>query len=262
MKSKKTNPTFSIITVVYNDVKNIEETIKSVLNQTYKDFEYIIIDGKSDDGTVEKIKKYDKEIDYWVSEKDGGIYDAMNKGIKKSKGELLFFLNSNDFFYNKDVLKNIAKQYLKNNKPDILYGRAYLKFPEKNKKKKILSQPFYKQRLKSGFGLCHQTTFVKKSVFEKIGIFDLKYSLAGDYDFFCRCFLKNLEFNHINDIVTIFTTDGKSSNFEALFLEKKEIVKKYFGDIGFLKYFVVRRWQNVMKKCLGFRDNLKNNSFV
>ncbi len=127
MKSKKKAPKFSIITVVYNDVENIEETIKSLLNQTYKNFEYIIIDGKSDDGTVEKIKKYEKEITYFVSEKDGGIYDAMNKGIKISSGEFLFFLNSNDFFYNKNVLKNIAEISEKNKKEDIIYGRQILR---------------------------------------------------------------------------------------------------------------------------------------
>ncbi len=192
--SKKTNPTFSIITVVYNDVKNIEETIKSVINQTYKNFEYIIIDGNSDDGTVEKIKKYEKEIDYWISEKDKGIYDAMNKGIKKSKGELLFFLNSNDFFYNKDVLKNIEKKYLENNKPDILYGRMFFKYNDPLKEDGVPPQIHPKKRLPNGYSIYHQATFVKKDIFNKIGFFDIMYKVAGDYDFFCRSLVNGYEF--------------------------------------------------------------------
>ena len=102
-------PLISIITVVYNDIENIEETILSVLSQTYDNIEFIVIDGASNDGTVDVIKKYDKKIDYWISEKDGGIFDAMNKGIKLSKGDYINFMNSGDFFTSPDLVNEVAK---------------------------------------------------------------------------------------------------------------------------------------------------------
>ena len=114
-------PLISIITVVYNDIENIEETILSVLSQTYDNIELIVIDGASNDGTADVIKKYDKKIDYWISEKDGGIFDAMNKGIKVSKGDYINFMNSGDFFTSADLVNEVVKN-LDNQRIDLLYG--------------------------------------------------------------------------------------------------------------------------------------------
>ena len=126
---------FSIITVVKNDRKNIEKTIKSVLQNSFKDFEYIIIDGRSNDGTVEKINSFKKKIDYFSSAKDKNLWDGINKGIRKSNGQILFVLNSGDVLY-KDGLK-IANKFFKNYDIDFLFGaikkdRIFYKFePEK-----------------------------------------------------------------------------------------------------------------------------------
>ncbi len=241
MVEQKKNPKFSIITVVYNDVENIEETIKSVLNQTYKDFEYIIIDGKSDDGTVEKIKKHEKEIDYWVSEKDGGIYDAMNKGIRKSKGELLFFLNSNDFFYNNKVLENVSKQYFKNKEGGIFYGRVFFRFNNSLKEDGISPQRKANKTLPLGYSLYHQAAFFDKKVFEKIGVFDTRFIIAGDHDFFCRAFVNNVKFIYIDDVISVFTDGGRGSNQSLVYKENSEITKKYFGKVAFLRYILYRK---------------------
>ncbi len=249
----KLTPMFSIITVVYNDVENIEETIKSVLNQTYKDFEYIIIDGKSDDGTVEKIKKYEKEIDYWVSEKDGGIYDAMNKGIRKSKGELLFFLNSNDFFYNKDVLKNVVKKYLENDKPDILHGRLFFKYNDSLKQDAFSEKLIPKQRLPNGNSLYHQAAFIKKQAFNDLGLYDDTYAIAGDYEFFCRCFVNNLLFVCVENVISIFNCGGRGFNKEIGYMEVSEIARKYFGLKGFLKVWYKRK---IVRNCEEITRNI------
>ena len=114
-KSFDDKPLISIITVVFNGEKYLEETIQSVINQTYSNVEYIIIDGGSTDGTLDIIKKYEKKIDYWVSEKDKGIYDAMNKGIDVASGEWINFMNASDIFYNSDVLKYTFNKKLKDN---------------------------------------------------------------------------------------------------------------------------------------------------
>jgi glycosyltransferase involved in cell wall biosynthesis len=265
MKDKKETPKFSIITVVYNDVENIEETIKSVINQTYKNFEYIIIDGNSDDGTVEKIKKYEKKISYWVSEKDKGIYDAMNKGIKKARGELLYFLNSNDFFYNNDVLKNVAEQYLEKGKPDILYGRLYCKYNDSLRKDTISPKINPKKRLPNGSTIYHQSSFIKKKAFEDLGLYEIKYKLAGDYDFFCRCFVAGLEFCYIENIVSIFNRGGRSSNSDLCYEENSQIVYRHFGIRGFarcwLKYKIVLKIEKNLEifclKC-GLKKTFEN----
>lgn len=114
--------TFSIITVNYNNKEGLRKTIESVIHQTYRDFEYIVIDGGSTDGSAEVLKEYDKDIDYWVSEPDKGIYNAMNKGIAQAHGDYLNFMNSGDCFYDKNVLENLSRKGLSS---DIIVGRDY-----------------------------------------------------------------------------------------------------------------------------------------
>ena len=128
---------FSIITVNYNNKEGLRNTIESVIHQTYRDFEYIVIDGGSTDGSVDILKKYDQQINYWVSEKDSGIYNAMNKGISKAHGEYLNFMNSGDCFYALDNLERVAKyQY----ETDFIVGRDYHYSEEK------LTKPVLKPR--------------------------------------------------------------------------------------------------------------------
>lgn len=246
----KDTPRFSIITVVYNDVENIEETIKSVINQSYDNFEYIIIDGGSNDGTIEKIEKYREKIDCFVSEKDDGIYDAMNKGIKKAKGEFLFFLNSNDFLYNENVLKDIAKISEDNKKEEIVYGRQILRYSDSLKEDNIRPQKIPKKEISTGSIVYHQAVFVKKSVFERIGIFSVKYKIAADYDFFCRCFVGGINFFCVNEIVSIFTHGGRSSRTILSYQESLQIIRKYFGIVAAFSFFLRRRVFNKIKSLL------------
>lgn len=254
MKTYKKLPKISVITVVYNDVENIGGTIKSVVNQTYKNFEYIVIDGNSDDGTVDVIKKYDKEITFWVSEKDKGIYDAMNKGIKKSKGDLLYFLNSNDFFFNNSVLQDIVKKYLGKDKPDILHGRLFFKYNDSLKRDTFSEKLIPEERLPNGSSLYHQAAFIKKQTFDVLGLYDTNYAIAGDYEFFCRCFVNNLSIVCIDNVITIFNCGGRGFNKEIGYKEVSEIAKKYFGLKGFLKVWykrkIVRNFEETTRSIL------------
>ena len=152
-------PKISVITVVYNGEKYLEHTIQSVINQTYKNLEYIIIDGGSTDGTIDIIKKYKTKIDYWISEKDKGIYDAMNKGINvANSNSYLLFLNAGDSFYNNQTLKKIFQKYIDNN-TGIIYGKT-------STGKKILNynKQITLKDMAQGMMICHQSTFLKKQI--------------------------------------------------------------------------------------------------
>ena len=158
----------SIITVCYNAEKVIENTILSVINQEYNNYEYIIIDGNSKDNTTEIIKKYSNRITYWISEADNGIYHAMNKGIKKSSGDYLIFMNAGDTFYNNKVLAEIFSE---NQSKDIISGIALTGNEKKwlpAKEIDLCLMYFYTT------GLCHQATFIKKE--HDIPFPDISYS--------------------------------------------------------------------------------------
>lgn len=197
----------SIITVTYNSAKTLEETIKSVINQSYSNIEYIIIDGGSTDGTLNIIKKYSDYISYWVSEPDKGIYDAMNKGINIAKGEIIGIINSDDW-YEKDIINEIVQNYIKYGENKIYHGN--IKFHYKNgtfeEKKPIINlKNFYK-----GTILFHPTFFVPKKIYNTIGVFNLSYKIAADYDFMLRNYINNITFIYINKCISNMRKEGES----------------------------------------------------
>ena len=195
----------SIITVVYNASKTIEQTIRSVLNQTYPNIEYIVIDGGSTDGTVDIIRKFLEKIDIFVSEKDDGLYDAMNKGIKLASGEIIGILNSDDTYTENAV--SLVVDNFKNRQIDILYGNALLV----DEASEIglydcsdIEQIWYRMAIP------HPSTFVKKEIYDKYGVFDIQYQIAADYDLMLRLYCEGVRFSHINEILTRFRTGGMS----------------------------------------------------
>ena len=201
---------FSIITVVLNDEKNIEETINSVISQKV-DFEYIIIDGGSTDGTIEILKKYENSINLWISEKDDGIYDAMNKGIKFSYGNYIVMINSGDLFVSNSL--NIIQTYIENKNPDFIFGtvkKKFLKF-EYKPKKIIWSFDFYPSHSSS--------FFIKNTIQKKLGLYDNSFKLSADHEFFFRLLKEG--YNGLvtkkNELIGIFRKVGGSysSNFSA-----------------------------------------------
>ncbi|NIJ45427.1 glycosyltransferase involved in cell wall biosynthesis [Wenyingzhuangia heitensis] len=175
----------SVITINYNDVVGLEKTILSVINQTNVLLEYIVIDGNSSDGSKEIIKKYKDKITYSVSEDDSGIYNAMNKGIKVATGDYLLFMNGGDVLVDDDNILAICSKKLKE---DIV---AFDCFLEKNDeivgRRTHISKPTLFYVYKNGFK--HQSTFIKKSLFDKLGHYNERYKIAGDYEFWIRCFL-------------------------------------------------------------------------
>lgn len=217
-------PLFSIITVVFNGEKFIEDAIKSVLNQSYKNFEYIIIDGGSTDKTVEIIRKYDKYIRFWCSEKDEGIFNAMNKGIKYSSGELIGLLNADDIYLTSS-LEEVAKVW--ENKVDIYYGD--MKLVSSNMIKKIIPDI---NRICRTMSINHPATFINNRVYKDL-LYDEKYTLSADYDFFLKCKLTNKTFKYVPKTLAKMRMGGASSDqlktTKEVFLIQKNQINIYFA---------------------------------
>ena len=203
------NPLISIVTVVYNGKVFLEETILSIINQTYKNIEYIIIDGGSTDGTVDIIKKYENKISYWISEKDNGIYDAMNKGIKKSTGEWINFMNAGDLFNDNNVLTNFYNKSLINDNVDFFYSDSVTEKGDKyicNKDKRIL---------------IHQAIIYKTNIHKEVGNYiTVKGITTADYLFFMLSY--NYNWYKLDFPISIHDTMGISSGLHT-FLQKNAI---------------------------------------
>ena len=208
------NPKISIITVAFNSVKTIQDTIESILLQDYKNIEYIIIDAGSSDGTVEIIKSFGDKITYFISESDNGIYDGMNKGIKAASGDLIGILNSDDFYPNNFILSNVAKTFV-NNQCDAIYGDlVYVNEFDKTKIVRYWQAGDYSAlKLKRGWMLPHPTFFVKKSIYEKYGLYDTKLKRAGDYEMILKLLYKyNISVKYIPMILVNMRMGGASNS--------------------------------------------------
>lgn len=180
-------PKVSIITVCYNSAKTIEDTIQSVVNQTYDNIEYIVIDGVSTDNTLEIINKYKNQITTIICEKDKGIYDAINKGIGIATGDIIANLNSDDFYIDNNVIADVVATFEKE-KTDTLYGDLYyVDAVDTNKIVRYWKSKAYKEGLfLKGWMPPHPTFFVKKVVYQKHGLFDLQFKSAADYEIMLR----------------------------------------------------------------------------
>ena len=217
----------TIITICYNE-PNLEKTCESIINQTWQDFEWVVIDGGSNAETQAVWNKYKYRIDKFVSEKDNGLYNAMNKGILLATGEYLNFMNAGDSFYDKYVLENIFKD--KSYTADVLYGN-YVYFSKKKKKNTIGKAP---KKLSDIFWIIttlnHQSTFIKKNLFQKYGLYDEQYKIAADYDGFLRFYKKNAIFQYIDRIIAFFDTNGLSSSSSKSRNHDFDTIKgKYFS---------------------------------
>lgn len=205
---KTNNPLFSIITVCKNSEKTISRTIESVLNQTYKDFEYIIVDGLSTDNTINIITSYKDPRIKLISEHDTGIYNAMNKGIKKSVGKLIGIINSDDF-YEKHALETIVKYYNSSYKYQVMYGALRI-FYNNGLEKSIVLNNINSINEQS---IMHPSSFVSRTIYNDIKTYDEKYISSSDYDFFVFLSQKNyVHFVCIDCVLANFTEGGMSSS--------------------------------------------------
>ena len=219
----------SIITICFNSANTIEETILSVINQNYNNIEYIIIDGKSTDDTLSILDKYKSQISMIISEKDNGIYDAMNKGIALATGDVIGILNSDDVYSNNYIISKIANHFKKNIYLDLLYGN--IQYVKKNNTNLIVrdwvSKKYFNNFFEHGNVPPHPALFVKEHVYRTSGNFDLQFKLAADYDFMLRVFKKNsYKSMYINLLIVKMRLGGATNN------SIKNIVK---GNIEILK---------------------------
>lgn len=218
-------PLLSIITINYNDVNGLEKTINSVINQTFQDFEYIIIDGGSSDKSLELIHSNKDKINYWVSEKDSGVFNAMNKGIKVANGTYLLFLNGGDVLNGTSALQDFISS--PDFEGDIIYGDY--KFDDGVKVYPDKLTPLFFMRS----SLPHQSTFFKKTVFDTMGYYDESYKIVSDRAFYIKCFLSNqFVFKHINYFLTVFDLSGISNDSNYALKKNEEddaIFKENYG---------------------------------
>ena len=234
----------SIVTVTLNSEKTLERTIKSVLGQNYSDVEYIIIDGGSTDGTLNIIEKYKDKISKVISEKDNGLYDAMNKGIKLSTGDIVGILNSDDFFYNEEVLSIVANSF-EDKEIDAVYGDITYFADDVGKVTRYWRAGDYSERkLNNGWIIPHPSLFVRKSVYAKCGFFNLDFKIAADYEFILRLLkVYKIKVKYVPFVFTRMYNDGNSGkNFKQRMRGWKELKKAWsVNNFKIPKLFILRR---------------------
>jgi len=227
-KSFNGKPLISVITVVFNGGgEHLEQTIKSVVAQTYDNVEYIIIDGGSTDGTIDIIKKYEHAIDYWVSEPDRGIYDAMNKGIKNSSGEVIGIINSDDW-YDERTIEVVAKAFLAMPGASVFHGDLYR--VEQRSGILFRKKPLSMKLPIKDMVLNHPAVFIKAICYRNLGDYDTSFSLSSDFELIYRFISEGVEFYYCEDIVAYMRSGGSSDRLSALVkrcVERYKIRKRY-----------------------------------
>ena len=228
-KKLENQPLISIVTVVFNGAVTLEHTIRSVIEQTYDNVEYIIIDGGSSDATLEILRKYDNNIDYWVSENDAGIYDAMNKGIQSATGDVIGILNSDDFFEYPSVISDVVNQFKSNSESSLVFGDVVIVEPTntQNIVRFYCSNKFRSWKLRFGWMPPHPASFFKRSAYQEVGNYSLDYKIASDYELFIRMLMVHkLSYTRINKVLVRMRAGGLStSGVKSSFLLNSEIVK-------------------------------------
>ncbi|MBC5773483.1 glycosyltransferase [Pontibacter sp. KCTC 32443] len=182
----------SIITIVFNNCETIADAIESVLEQTYPDIEYIVVDGMSNDGTVEIIRRYGNKITKFVSEKDSGLYDAINKGICLATGDVIGFLHSDDIFYSPESIAQIVEAFKANNTDSIYGDLLYVKKSDTNRiVRNWISGKYNRENFLLGWMPPHPTFYVKRELYQKLGLYNTKFRSAADYELMLRYLFKH-----------------------------------------------------------------------
>ena len=237
-------PLVSVVTVVFNGEKYLEETIQSVINQTYKNIEYIIIDGGSTDGTLDIIRKYEDKIAYWVSERDRGIYDAMNKGVMASNGDWINFMNAGDRFYSNHTIEDIfATSYLG---CDIIFGDLMLDYGSFTRTQKAYDI----NSLWKGMIFSHQSCFISSELHKK-KLYSLDYSIGADFDFFYSSYLEGTKFEYIPKAISIMNTNGLcDTNRLDTISQWSSVVAKYDNTFITALYYKYQYFDQLSRKCI------------
>jgi len=242
----------SIITINYNERDGLKKTIQSVVSQTLAEFEYIVIDGNSSDGSKKVIEEYKDKIDHAVSEPDSGIYNAMNKGIRAAKGDYVLFMNSGDCFYKLDTLEKAAQLI------DGGHGIYYGDLIYYNEKKKRYEDWIFPNKLTLGFfienSLPHQGSFIKRSLFDSISMYNENLKIASDWEFFIIAIcIEKVSYKHIGLVISEYDFTGISSdpkNYNLVNSEKHLTFDKHFSmiieDYKLIKVLESKRFRNII----------------
>lgn len=220
-------PLLSVITVVFNNAKGIERTMLSVLNQTYINIEYVVIDGKSTDGTVEIIEKYKDRLAVFISEKDTGIYDAMNKGLAKASGDYVVFMNSGDEFYEKDTVKTV---FASEPDADLYYGETEMineQLQSLGQRRHKAPENFTWRDFKYGMSISHQAVFIRRILAEP---YNLNYQLSSDIDWILNAAKKARKIVNVHQYVAKYLVGGMSKKKHLQSLKERfAIMCKHYG---------------------------------
>ena len=237
----------SIITVNYNNALGLQKTIDSVVNQVSQNYEFIIIDGGSSDGSVEVIKKYDDKIHYWVSERDGGIYYGMNKGIVRATGEPLVFVTAGDYLRDSKVVKKINSFLLETD--FVVFRQMYI-----NKKRHLSISPrLFSSEIETGFFMSsvfpHQATLIKKTIFDRVGFYRTDLCIVSDWAFWFEAVIKyNATYHFYDYSISIMECGGLSSDIEKCQIEMS-VVAKEMMDEGFLTWKDIFSLASNSRRC-------------
>lgn len=213
-------PRITVITAVYNGERFLEQAIRSVLDQSFKDFEYIVIDGGSTDGTLDIIKRYEDRIERWISEPDSGIYDAWNKGVALARGEWIAFLGSDDAYY-----VNALKEYVGfidgHTEENLDFISSCVDLVDTDMKKiEVLCEPWIWRKFRKRMKIAHVGSMHNRSLYERYGLYDTTYHITGDYEFLLRLG-KGLKAGYLNASTAMMRTNGVSHDILATFREAK-----------------------------------------
>lgn len=239
----------SLITATYNSEKNIKDCLRSIAEQSYHNIEHIIIDGGSQDKTLE-IVKASPSVTKYISEPDHGIYDALNKGIKKASGDIIGFLHSDDMLNSKDIVKKIMEEFNSDKNINGIYGN--LLFVDSKNTNKIerfwQSAKFKRYKIKNGWMPPHPTLFLKKEVYQKFGQFDISFKIAGDYDFMLRVMNdKKINLSYIPEVITKMRMGGISTGRVSNILTKSKEDMRALKNNGIHFPFSVLAIKNLRK---------------
>ena len=244
----------SIITVVFNNVLTLKDAIDSVLSQTHKNIEYIVIDGGSVDGTLELILSYEDKLAIILSEPDKGIYDAMNKGLKLASGDIIGILNSDDIYQDNRVIEDVVSEFIQDSQLDILYGDlVYVKQSNTAEVVRIWkSLTYYDKYFEDGNVPPHPTVFLRSNVYKTVGYFNLKLRLAADYEFLLRVFkLNEFKSKYINRLLVRMRLGGATNkNFRNIIVGNKEILYSWKSNGLNSPYFLFAK--RLFIRCFQF----------
>ena len=224
----------SLITITYNSAQTLKDTLTSVLEQSYADIEYILVDGASKDDTVAMIKAFEPKFNgrmKWISEPDKGLYDAMDKGIRMATGDVIGILNSDDFFTSKEVLAKVAEAFEQDTQLDAVYGDVHFVNPDDLQKcvRYYSSKVFKKSLMRLGFMPAHPSFYLKKECFDKYGVYKTDYKIAADFEFLLRVIYKeNVKTQYLPiDMVTMRTGGASTSGIESHLKIMKEHLRAF-----------------------------------